>query len=337
MTNFFKQLDSLVDRWLSFKMNAAVDERYFIEKHIRRTDMLSAKQFNLGYWLASRIQIYNLYKLGDFQKAASMFDESVKNSILEALKPEIKVKPSRSKKRQIEKEPIFEPPPIIKMSDYLTDKEIKDIKKFALKCIKDFIVLNEAARKAKIQYYDDNNKWIEYRRKLINSNDARKVKESVLHSNEDDGLSNENQSDVNSALGRAENAKCTSFSDKLNLRAAIEHFEVLKTRVSKLNNKPFLTDKQFETFINVAFCSGKRTRKIRFNKKPKGEKQLIVRLFYEFYSNTYEELFGSQNNRDKYIKLLSDNFLGFEFDSLKTNFNINTKGSLSDCEKYIKK
>jgi hypothetical protein len=337
MTIFFKQLDSLVDRWLSFKMNAAVDERYFIEKHIRRADMLSAKQFNLGYWLASRIHIYNLYLLGDFQKAASKFDESVKNSILEELKPEIKVKPSKSKKKQIEKEPIFTPPPIIKISDYLTDKEISDIKKDALKSIKDFIVINEAARKAKIQYYDDDNKWIEYRRKLINNNDAKNVERLVLLSNSDDALNNKIQSNGKSTSGETKNTKCTSFSDKLDLNIAIEHFKVLTTRVSKLNNEPFLTEEQFHTFIDVAFRSGKRKKKIRFNKKPKGEKQLIVKLFYEFYSSTYEELFGFQKVRDKYIKLLSDNFLGFEFDSLKNNFNKNTKGSLSDCEKYIKK
>jgi hypothetical protein len=227
------------------------------------------------------------------------------------------------------------------ISDYLTDKEIRDIRKEALKSIKDFIVINEAARKAKIQFFDDNNKWIEYRRKEINSNFVNKIETLSFANHNANALSKNNLADGNttniSGNIKEDKKKCTSFSVKLDLNYVISHFEVLKTRVSKLNNQPFLTDEQFENFINSAFCSGKLKRRIKLNKKPKGEKQLIVRLFYEFYCNTYEDLFGYQKVRDLYIKLLSDNFLGFDFDTLKNNFNVNTKGSISDCEIYIKK
>jgi len=335
MTNFFKQLDSLVDRWLSFKMKAAIDERFFIEKHIRYSTMMAANQFNVGYWLASRKHIYDFYRLGDFQKTAYEFDKSIERAVLESFKPEIKIKPSKSKKKQ------FEKPPFNKMSDFLTDREIRDIKKDALKSIKDFIVINEAARKAKIEYFNDDNKWIEYRRKAINSDNIRKIEQLALSENTDDALNKNTQADKSDTTN-SNNSKevkknmCSSFSNKLELDTVRSYFEVLKTRVSKGNNEPFLSDEKFEMFINVAFCSGKLNEKIKLNKKPKGEKQLIVKLFYEFYNTTYEKLFGYQKMRDKYIKLLSDNFMGFEFDSLKNNFGNYTKGSISDCEKYIK-
>src|SRR5574343_719120 len=168
MISFFKSLDSLVDRWLLFKINAAVDERFFIEEHIRLKRMTTAKQFNISYWLISRKTIYKYYKLGEFDKAAYTFKESIKNAIQEFFMPEMKSTISKFKKEQIQK------PPHFKCSDFLTDYEIRKIEKEALKSIKDYIVINEAARKAKIKYFDDQNKWIENRRNLILSNEVPK-------------------------------------------------------------------------------------------------------------------------------------------------------------------
>jgi tetratricopeptide (TPR) repeat protein len=336
MVLFFKNLDSLVDRWLSFKMKSAVDEQYFVEKHIDFSTLVASEQFNVGFWLTSRKLIYHYYKLGDFEKATKVFNESINHTIEDSLKPKINSTPSKTKKGK------YIVPPKFNISDHLTDKEIKDIYKDALRSIKDYIIINEAARKAKFKYFDDNKKWIEYRRKIINSYEGNIVKD-ISQLNKTDKIftktyqADENLRSTSDKSNELRKIMCTSFSDKLELKTAISYFEVLKTRVSEGNSEPFLTDEQFELFINVAFRSGKLERKIRINQKPRGERMLITKVFYTFYTETYEELFGFQKNRDKYIELLTDNFLGFKFKNIKNNFNKNTRGSLSDNKKYIRK
>jgi hypothetical protein len=64
MVLFFKNLDSLVDRWLSFKMKSAVDEQYFVEKHIDFSTLVASEQcWILAYFQKTNI---SLLQVGGF-------------------------------------------------------------------------------------------------------------------------------------------------------------------------------------------------------------------------------------------------------------------------------
>lgn len=134
----------------------------------------------------------------------------------------------------------------------------------------------------------------------------------------DNGFSN-NDIDENTE----KNVFCTSMS----LDIPKDHFKVFKEKKSE-NGKPFLTDKQFENFIEKAFCGNKNIELQKFNQIPKGEKILIQAVFYDFYDSYCFDYFKTGQKQDEFIKLLTDNFIGWDFEKIKKKFKPATKKRL---------
>ncbi|NBA84782.1 hypothetical protein GVN16_03380 [Emticicia sp. CRIBPO] len=97
-----------------------------------------------------------------------------------------------------------------------------------------------------------------------------------------------------------------------------EHFQVL-TR----NPKPILSSEQLNLFINQAFkdySPGKAIKeKISFNIQGQ-VRMYIMSIFHGFFELSCG-LGSSVNDKRSYIKLLSDNFNGFDEEKLMRNFN----------------
>jgi hypothetical protein len=110
-----------------------------------------------------------------------------------------------------------------------------------------------------------------------------------------------------------------NFCSKMPLNFARKHFKVFVDTDSN-NKSKFLTDTQFEVFIQRAFLGNQNTQKQKMNIGTR-ETQFIVRRFYEFYTEAIKELYENQQSRDKFIKLLTDNFENWEFEKVKSNFN----------------
>lgn len=136
---------------------------------------------------------------------------------------------------------------------------------------------------------------------------------------------------INELLGepqQPDNLKAgTTPADELNvfcknmpLSIPKEHFKRLTEKSSK-NGQPFLTQDQFDNFINRAFLGKKELLSQKMNLAQKGEKLKIQNLFYQFYENYSFDYLGTGQTKDIFVKLLTDNFIGWEYENVHVNFN----------------
>ena len=117
------------------------------------------------------------------------------------------------------------------------------------------------------------------------------------------------------------------FCKSMPLNIAREHFKVFADKKSK-NGNPFLTVEQLNLFIDRAFCGKNNLPKQKFNQAPKGEKLLIQTVFYEFYNQYCFEYFNTMQCQEDFIKLLTENFEGWDFKNVQENFTPKTKKRL---------
>lgn len=114
------------------------------------------------------------------------------------------------------------------------------------------------------------------------------------------------------------------FCKSMPLNIPIEHFKVFTEKLSK-NKNPFLTIEQLNLFIDKAFKGNEKLPKQKFNQMPKGEKLLIQAVFYDFYNTNCFYYFNTMQCQDIFIKLLTDNFEGWDYKNVKANFTPKTK------------
>ncbi len=114
------------------------------------------------------------------------------------------------------------------------------------------------------------------------------------------------------------------FCKSMPLNIPIEHFKVFTEKLSK-NKNPFLTIEQLNLFIDRAFKGNEKLPKQKFNQMPKGEKLLIQAVFYDFYNTNCFYYFNTMQCQDIFIKLLTDNFEGWDYKNVKANFTPKTK------------
>lgn len=102
------------------------------------------------------------------------------------------------------------------------------------------------------------------------------------------------------------------------------HFIQLTVKTSKKNGKPHLTKEQLTQFIEIAFLDRRNAdenkKKIRMN-FDRGELHTIRKVFYDFYKTYRSEYESSQSVKEKYVKLLTDNFEGFDYTKIANNFD----------------
>lgn len=109
------------------------------------------------------------------------------------------------------------------------------------------------------------------------------------------------------------------FCKTMPLSIPKEHFKPLTIVCSK-DGKPFLTQEQFNNFINRGFGGKVDLPKIKFNQAPK-EKSKIQYLFYQFHQNYSFDYFGTEQTKNVFVKLLTDNFVRWDFENVHGNFN----------------
>lgn len=117
------------------------------------------------------------------------------------------------------------------------------------------------------------------------------------------------------------------FCKAMPLNIPKEHFKILTEKNSK-NGRPFLTQDQFNIFIERAFLGRTDLPMQKFNQAPKGEKFKIQYLFRQFYENYCIEYFNTGQTQDIFINLLTDNFIGWTFENVKDNFKTKPKNTL---------
>ncbi|HVI47997.1 MAG TPA: hypothetical protein VM802_24225 [Chitinophaga sp.] len=109
------------------------------------------------------------------------------------------------------------------------------------------------------------------------------------------------------------------FCPRMPISEAVQHFKILTSTPSK-NNAPFLTEEAFKSFIARAFGRmdiGKQ--KINFGR---GETNLIISLFAEFFQKASRQWEPSGQCKDKYVSLLTDNFHDWKKSKVSANFKV---------------
>lgn len=107
------------------------------------------------------------------------------------------------------------------------------------------------------------------------------------------------------------------FNSSMPITVPINHFKILFESTNE-KKKPYIFQEDFNKFIHRAFLGSQSTGKIKM-RIPSGGRGGVVKLFYEFYviGKQYENNFQV---RDKYIRLLTDYFEGWDFEHVKKNF-----------------
>jgi hypothetical protein len=86
---------------------------------------------------------------------------------------------------------------------------------------------------------------------------------------------------------------------------------------TELFDKNYLKEETLNEYLQLAFqdnCIPKE----KFNFLKINTKQTLTRIFYKYYKDIASKPYGKQ---PKYIKLLTDYFNGYDYDTVKTNFN----------------
>ena len=119
---------------------------------------------------------------------------------------------------------------------------------------------------------------------------------------------------IESENGNAINVFCKPMP----LEIAREHFKVFVTTESK-NGNLFLTNEQLNSFIKRAVEGNKEIEKQTLNWANR-EKLFLVKRFYQFYTLAVDRYENTTQCKEKYIKLLTDNFTNWDFKNIKSNF-----------------
>jgi hypothetical protein len=113
------------------------------------------------------------------------------------------------------------------------------------------------------------------------------------------------------------------FCPGMPIKIPIEHFKVFVDRKNKSGNT-YLTNEEFISFIKRAFINDKSIAKITL-KIGNGERGFAVKRFYEFFTMAANEYEKTNQCRDKYLRLVTDNFNNWSYAKLKNNFTNKTK------------
>ena len=114
----------------------------------------------------------------------------------------------------------------------------------------------------------------------------------------------------------AEKEKQNLFCPSMPLSVPIEYFRLFTT---ERNNKgqAYLSVADFDKFIDRAFCGNADMEKLKLNYDAKN---YVISIFYTFYSDKGKDYENNSQCVPKYVNLLCDNFIGFEFQKVENNF-----------------
>jgi hypothetical protein len=333
MINLFQNLENLIDRWLAIRYEKAVDKLFFIDEYFNENNFDFIQDYNDTVWLRKRKEIYKAYQMGNFSKAQNYLEDALDYEINKVNKKDNPkpLKIIKSPKTPLKDEKTFDKIIKARMPEKkLNIDELKIVYRDAEKSIKQYILVREAKRKIKYVFHSsDDNIRIEKIRNLaeknINPFELTKntltstkdiVKKTINNDFEEEKINNDNEEEKN---------RVSVFNKKLQYDTIVNCFGKLKVVINQWNENPYLTDEQFNDFVDAAFYGKKLDSKITINMKPHGEKLKIQGVFFNFYYVTCHDLFGTAAVQEKYIRLLTDNFDTFKFNSIKGNFKPKSK------------
>lgn len=104
-------------------------------------------------------------------------------------------------------------------------------------------------------------------------------------------------------------------------------FKLFKDKNSK-NGLPFLTEEQFENFIQLGFTSNKEIEKVKIN-YVKGEKGKVINLFYRFYVDCVTQ-YNIKDAKEPFINLVLNTLeTSWTYPQVKSLFKLDkTKNTL---------
>ncbi len=113
-----------------------------------------------------------------------------------------------------------------------------------------------------------------------------------------------------------EAVKQNLFCPSMPLSVPIDYFRLFTT---DRNNKgePYLSVADLDKFIDRAFCGNADMEKLKLNYDAQN---YVISIFYNFYLFASKEHESTSQCKDKYINLLCDNFISFDFRKVKNNF-----------------
>lgn len=99
----------------------------------------------------------------------------------------------------------------------------------------------------------------------------------------------------------------------------IKFFSVFKSPNEKNDDKQWLDENQFNKFIEKAFKGNIMVEKQKIE-LGNSEKFFIVKRFAAFYESHLIQNLAKKSDKERYIKLLTDNFTDWYFEDIKANF-----------------
>lgn len=301
-------IQSLANRWFQSQFKTPIDSDYISKNIIYKyayTEYLKDKEVPF-YIFANKA--YHYYKLGKINKVEEMYIAFINKA--NEVQPNrfaknIVIKPSANPKG-------FERP--IDISKGKKEHKVEIFKKFnskdtEFKLLKNFFILaisidklitNNKLKEQKEEYSNYLNKCKTELEKKLN----KKVALEALQRNIE-------------LIGN--NEKVNTFNTKANLNDLIQFFSVFKGKNKKNGDKQWLSDIQFNKFIERAFQGNTRVEKQKFEMGMR-EKYFIVKRFVELYESHLKLSIASKSDKINYIKLLTDNFTGWSYEKVSENF-----------------
>ena len=116
-------------------------------------------------------------------------------------------------------------------------------------------------------------------------------------------------------IGNVKTDEVFEFENNFDSVKNTKVYEYFKT---KLVDKKYLTIDNLHNYLKVAFENPKQPPLTKFSFEKKYFIKDIRKIFYDYFTSINTEKYSTQ---DKYIKLLTDYFEGFDFEKIKNNFN----------------
>ena len=117
---------------------------------------------------------------------------------------------------------------------------------------------------------------------------------------------------------QAKNIKTDEVFEFENNFDSVKNTKVYEYFKTKLVDKKYLTIDNLHNYLKVAFENPKQPPLTKFSFEKKYFIKDIRKIFYDYFTSINTENYSTQ---DKYIKLLTDYFEGFDFEKIKNNFN----------------
>jgi len=306
MKNELNKLSKSAQIWFNIQYIRGIDENYvtntilykyvFYLKHFIESKEIPYSKFAL--------KAYHYYKLGQFEKLENHYNNFLSNlNSISTIQVGVEV--------EVLKGQFTAPPKFHKVILKLIDKSIEHGP--VMRALKRFFLLSIAVDKLTI---NNTNVIVGEKNMRILEKYNKDIK-PIFHT-----VNIPNNTNEQSVL----NEKPNVFDKRLDFEKVRIHFDVFRSRNERNFNKQWLTPAQLENFIQRAFKGDDKIDKLTFS-CGKGEIMFIIRRFYQFYKNEDAKGFKAiLTDRDKFIRLLTDNFTGWEYEVVKKYFR-KLKGS----------